>query len=276
VAVSLVLNIEDGAERKVARGDEADDLGAHWERHTMVRGHPNPTLESAFEYGSRAGIWRVLRTLREFRAPATAFCCAEALALNPAVARALVADGHEIANHGLRWANHTGLSRDEESATMRESNAQITELTGRRPTCWYSRDGISPWTRSTIVVEGFEYDSNSFNDDFPYLVQVGDVTLPVIPYAGDTNDSGLLSVFRSGRAFGSYLCDSLQALSDGDRRGPAVLSVGLHPRLVGRPAFVGGLRTFLAEARGRGLWIATRADIARYWLQRFKKCPSCR
>ncbi|WP_037367998.1 polysaccharide deacetylase family protein [Amycolatopsis orientalis] len=259
VAVSIVLNIEDGAERQTARGDSADDLGAHWERHRVVPGRRNPTLESAFEYGARAGFWRVLRVLREFEAPVTAFCCAHAL--TPPIAAALVADGHEIANHGLRWDTHTDLSPAEELSRIRSSTALLRELTGKRPACWYSRDGISPGTRAAAAAEGYSYDSNSFCDDLPYV----DGSLPVVPYAGDTNDSGLLSQFRTGRAFGAYLCDSLAMLLDDPRPGATVLSVGLHPRLIGRPAYANALRTFLRFAAEQDVWLARRDEIARYW-----------
>ncbi|WP_406630925.1 polysaccharide deacetylase family protein [Amycolatopsis sp. WGS_07] len=259
VAVSIVLNIEDGAERQTARGDRVDDLGAHWERHRVVPGQRNLSLESAFDYGARAGFWRVLRVLREFDAPVTAFCCAHAL--TPPIAAALVADGHEIANHGLRWDTHTDLSPAEEAEKIRSSTALLRELTGEHPACWYSRDGITPWTRASAAAEGYSYDSNSFSDDLPYA----DV-LPVVPYAGDTNDSGLLRQFRTGRAFGAYLCDSLAMLLDDPRPGATVLSVGLHPRLIGRPGYVNGLQTFLRYVKTQNVWLARRGEIARHWV----------
>ncbi|HEX6869888.1 MAG TPA: polysaccharide deacetylase family protein [Micromonosporaceae bacterium] len=268
VAVSLVLNIEDGAERATARGDHTDDLGAHWVRHQVVAGQRNLTLESAFDYGSRAGIWRLLRALREYQVPATAFCCAEALASNPAVADALLADCIEIANHGLRWDTHTDLDRPAQLAKIRASTALIEQRTGQRPCCWYSRDGIAPWTYEDLLAEGYQYDSNSFCDDLPYLMQVDDTDLVVVPYAGDTNDSGLLRLFRTPRAFAAYLCDSLTTLCEDRSPAPWVLSVGLHPRLIGRPAAIMALRRFLTFATQRPVWFATRAEIARYWRER--------
>jgi peptidoglycan/xylan/chitin deacetylase (PgdA/CDA1 family) len=267
VAVSVVVNIEDGAERSTARGDPVDDSLAHWERHRVFAGQRNLTLESAFDYGSRAGIWRVLRTLREFEVRATAFSCAQALQLNPAIARALVRDGHEIANHGLRWDTHTTLAPAAESVSICSSTALITELTGIRPVCWYSRDGLTPHTLAIAREQGYGYDSNSFCEDAPYTVSVGDGELPVVPYAGDTNDSGLLTSFPTAGAFSDYLCDALAMLLADARPGPSVLSVGLHPRLVGRPAYIKALRAFLAYATGPvATWFATRAEIASYWL----------
>jgi peptidoglycan/xylan/chitin deacetylase (PgdA/CDA1 family) len=267
VAISLVLNVEDGAERAIARGDRVDDTLAHWERHRVPPGRRNLTLESAFEYGSRAGIWRVLRTLREFNVKATAFCCARALELNPTLAEALVRDGHEIANHGLRWDTHTNLDRSAEVEAIRASTALIKDLTGIQPLCWYSRDGLSPDTRRSVIAQGYSYDSNSFCDDAPYTVRVGEAELPVVPYAGDTNDSGLLSLYPTARAFSDYLCDALAMLLADPRPGPFVLSVGLHPRLIGRPAYIKALRTFLTFATGTPpTWFATRAEIASYWV----------
>lgn len=265
VAVSLVLNIEDGAERRTVDGDAVDDTRPAWTVHQVPPGQRNLTLESAFDYGARAGIWRLLRTLREFDARATAFCCARALEVNPAIAAALVRDGHEIANHGLGWHTHTDLDEAAERDRIRRSTHLLERVTGQRPRCWYSRDGISRSTRQTMLDEGYGYDSNSFADDVPYSVPVGDSMLTVVPYAGDTNDSGLVSVFATGGAFGQYLCDSLEMLISDSRGISAVLSVGLHPRLIGRPAWTGGLRTFLRHARARGAWIATRAEIVAHW-----------
>lgn len=265
VAISLVLNIEDGAERSTARGDDVDDANAHWLKHSVTRGERNLSLESAFDYGSRAGIWRVLRTLREFGAPCTAFCCADALTANPSVAAALVRDGHEIANHGNQWDAHTDLDRWAEREKIRTSTRKIMALSGYSPACWYSRDGLSPWTIDTLLDEGYRYDSNSFSDDSPYCVEAVTGSMTVVPYAGDTNDSGLLNVFPTGAAFGDYLCDALKMLLSDTDTGATVLSVGLHPRLIGRPGLIGGLRTFLREAQNYHVWFATRAEIAQYW-----------
>ena len=265
VAVSLVLNIEDGAERSTARGDEVDDLNAHWIKHSASAAERNSSLESAFDYGARAGIWRVLRTLREFNAPCTAFCCAEALMANPSIAAALVRDGHEIANHGLKWNTHTNLDKRAEREEIRRSTQKILAVTGHPPTSWYSRDGISSWTLETLLDESYSYDSNSFCDDSPYSVGAGGRSMTVVPYAGDTNDSGLLSMFPTGRAFGDYLRDALEMLLSESRVGATVMSVGLHPRLIGRPGLITGLRSFLREARELGTWIAPRSEIASYW-----------
>lgn len=263
-AVSLVINVEDGAERSRARGDDADDLGAHWLMHPTSPDRRNLDLESAFEYGARAGIWRLLRLLRHHDARATAYCCATALEANPQIATALVRDGHEIADHGLTWEPHTLLSPEEERDRMHRSREIIERLTGRRPTTWYSRDGLTEHSRAAMIAEGFGYDSNSFDDDLPHPGADG-LPLPVLPYAGDTNDAALLRQYPTAAAFANHLCDALEMLLDDTREGAAVLSIGLHPRLIGRPAYIGALDALLRRAKEAGAWIATRDQIVRHW-----------
>lgn len=264
VAVSLVVNVEDGAERSIARGDVADDLGGHWLRHPAFPDQRNLDLESAFEYGARSGIWRVLRTLRRHGARATAFCCATALEANPAIAAALVRDGHEIADHGLGWDTHSHLAPEVEADLMHRSRAIIERLTAARATTWYSRDGLTLHSRSAMMDEGFGYDSNSFDDDLPHPGADG-LPLLVVPYAGDTNDSALLSQYPTADAFASFLCGALEMLQTEARQGPSVLSVGLHPRIIGRPAYIRALDVFLSRVADAGAWIATRQEIADSW-----------
>ena len=267
VAVSLVINVEEGAERSIARGDGANDLGAHWIPASASAAR-NLTLESAFEYGSRAGIWRLLRLLRKHDVRATAFCCAAALQLNPPVAAALVRDGHEIADHGHQWDTHTDLDDDAEARLIGTSRDAIEASTGHSPTSWYSRDGLKPGTRKVLAGNGFSYESNSFNDDLPHRGSgSSNPDLPVLPYAGDTNDSGLFKQFPTAAAFGNHLIAALELLADDPRGGPSVMSVGLHPRLIGRPAYIGALDHFIAHARKNGAWIATREEIVNAWIQ---------
>ncbi|MGO4806879.1 polysaccharide deacetylase family protein [Arthrobacter sp. 2MCAF15] len=267
VAVSLVINVEEGAERSIPRGDSANDLGAHWipACASAVR---NLTLESAFEYGSRAGIWRLLRILRRHDIRGTAFCCAVALQLNPSIAAALIRDGHEIADHGHQWDTHTDLDDEAEERLIRASRDAISASTGRTPTSWYSRDGLKPGTRRVLAENGFAYESNSFNDDLPHWgSDPGNPRLPVLPYAGDTNDSGLFKQFPTATAFGDHLIAALDVLLDDHRSGPSVMSVGLHPRLIGRPAYAVALDRFIAHARGKAVWFATREEIVNVWVR---------
>jgi peptidoglycan/xylan/chitin deacetylase (PgdA/CDA1 family) len=266
VAVSVVLNIEEGAERSVARGDAADDLNGHWGTHTAHPEMRNLALESAFEYGSRAGIWRVLRILRRHEVRATAFACAVALEANPRVARALVADGHEIANHGNQWDEHAHLAPIRERQLVERSTRSLQRTTGERPRCWYSRDGITAETRRIIRDAGYTYDSNDFSDDVPHAVDVDGARHMLVPYGSDTNDSSLMSTFRTGGAFTAYLRDTLEMLLVDPGQGPGMMTVALHPRVIGRPAYAGALDAFLADAATRPqVWFARRDEIARHW-----------
>ncbi|WP_345453620.1 polysaccharide deacetylase family protein [Arthrobacter gyeryongensis] len=275
VAVSLVINVEDGAERSIARGGPADDLGAHWIKHPVHPTVRNLTLESAFEYGSRAGIWRVLRILRRHNVRATAFCCATALEQNAQIAAALVRDGHEIADHGYNWDTHAGLAPDEERALITASRDSIAGSTGVPPTSWYSRDGLNRGTRDILAAAGFMYESNSFNDDLPHFgTGMGASALPVLPYAGDTNDSGLFTQFPTATAFAGHLCGTLDMMLTDSRSGPSVMNVGLHPRLIGRPAYATALDTFLSHASKNSAWIATRSQIIEAWLLNTRQVPA--
>lgn len=267
VAISVVINVEEGAERSVARGDTVDDRQGGWSEHATHPSARNLALESAFEYGSRAGIWRLLRVLDRHQVRATAFACARALELNPAVARALVARGHEIANHGYQWDEHTGRADGEEQALIGRSTASLLASTGEQPGCWYSRDGVTTDTRRLIRAAGYTYDSNSFSDDRPYALEVDGARHTIVPYAGDTNDSGLVCSFPTARVFARYLSDTLELLRTEDEPAGSLMTVALHPRLAGRPAYAGALDRFLSEAAGPGVWFATRGEIARYWEQ---------
>lgn len=243
VAVSLVINVEEGAERGAAPGKRTE-----------------------FDYGARAGIWRILRILDRHGVQATAFCCAAALEANPPVAAALAERGYEIADHGYHWDTHSGLSVEDERGLITASRDVIAASTGMIPTSWYSKDGLNPRTRETLAEEGFRYESNSFNDDLPHLGADG-IDLPVLPYAGDTNDSGLMSQYPTGGAFADHLIGCLDFQLDDPRPGPSVLSVGLHPRVIGRPAYAGALDRFVEHAVSRGAWIATREEIVRAWAE---------
>jgi peptidoglycan/xylan/chitin deacetylase (PgdA/CDA1 family) len=266
VAISVVLNIEEGAERSVARGDAVDDLNGHWAAHSVHPNRRNLDLESAFEYGARAGIWRVLRILRAHDVRATAFACALALELNPLVARALVRDGHEIANHGFQWDEHAGLSPEVEKALIERSTASLERTTGERPRCWYTRDGVNPETRRLIRALGYTYDSNAFAEDQPYYTEVDGIPHVLVPYASDTNDSSLVRTFRTGGAFEAYLRDTLEMLREDTRRGASLMTLGLHPRVIGRPAYARALDSFLTHATALpDVWFARRDEIADHW-----------
>lgn len=274
IAVSFVLNYEEGAENCVLDGDPASEtflseiIGAQAfpDRHL--------SMESLYEYGSRAGVWRLLRLFESHGLPLTVFGVAMALKRHPEVAAACVALGHEIACHGLRWISYQAVDEDTERAHIAEAVSILRELTGRAPLGWYTgRD--SPRTRRLVLEHGgFLYDSDSYADDLPYWVDGLEPGAPhlVIPYALDSNDMRFATAqgFNSGSQFFDYLRDAFDTLyAEGDPAGldaPKMLSIGLHCRLAGRPGRAAALARFLDYLQGhRDVWICRRADIARHW-----------
>jgi putative urate catabolism protein len=235
------------------------------------------SMESLYEYGSRAGLWRVLRLFEERKLPLTVFGVAMALKRNPDAVSAFRELGHEIACHGLRWISYQNVDEATERAHMQEAVQIIRELTGEAPLGWYTgRD--SPNTRRLVVEHGgFAYDADHYGDDLPFWQQVetGDGSLAphqVVPYTLDTNDMRFAAMqgFNSGTQFFDYLKDAFDVLyAEGDPKGlnqPKMLSIGLHCRLVGRPARAAALARFLDYVASHDqVWITRRIDIARHW-----------
>jgi peptidoglycan/xylan/chitin deacetylase (PgdA/CDA1 family) len=235
------------------------------------------SVESVYEYGSRAGVWRILRLLRDRGVRATVFGTAMALERHPAVVETLLKDGHEIATHGWRWISYQEIDERTEREHMARAVESLHRLTGQTPEGWYTgRD--SPNTRRLVVEHGgFVYDADSYADDLPYWVEVETAggTKPhlVVPYALDTNDMRFATVqgFNSGGSFYAYLRDAFNVLyAEGDPEGldaPKMLSVGLHCRIAGRPGRLAALARFLDHVlRQPNVWIARRIDIARHWI----------
>lgn len=273
VAVSLVVNYEEGAERSIAQGDPADEdivVFGGWSSDPARR---NMMKESFFEYGSRVGIWRYLAMLREYDLRATFMACGQALEMNPEAARAIARDGHEICGHGYRWQGMAGMTPDEERAEIRACKAAIEATTGLTPVGWYVREDITENTRAILAEEGFLYDSNSYADDLPYFVQAGRGRHLVVPYSGDTNDARFWGPgsLATGDDLFSVLRDSLDVLLAEGETVSKMMSVGIHLRIGGRPSVAAGVRRFLDYARGQdGVWFATREEIARWWLEHFQ------
>ncbi|NLU82168.1 allantoinase PuuE [Rhodococcus sp. HNM0569] len=275
IAVQFVLNYEEGAERNVLDGD------AHSETFLseMTPADPFPdrhmSMESLYEYGSRAGLWRVLRVFERRGLPLTIFAVAQAMERNPEAAAAFGELGHEIACHGLRWLNYQLVDERIEREHMARAVEVLTGLTGSAPLGWYTgRD--SPNTRALVVEHGgFLYDSDSYADDLPYWVQVphaggeGATDHLVVPYALDTNDMRFASPagFPSGDQFFAFLRDAFDTLyAEGAAGAPKMLSVGLHCRIAGRPARTASLERFLDHVQSHDdVWITRRVDIARHW-----------
>ena len=269
LALQIVLNYEEGAENSVLHGDAASEtflseiIGA--EAYSGVR---HKSMESLYEYGSRAGLWRLLRIFRERDIRVTVFGVAMALQRNPEAVRAMLEDGHEIASHGWRWINYQFVDEEIERSHIKLAVDAITELTGSPPLGWYTgRD--SPNTRRLVVEHGgFLYDADSYADDLPYWEEVDGKPHLVVPYTLDANDMRFATSqgFNTGEQFFTYLRDTFDLLYREGETAPKMMSVGLHYRLIGRPGRAGALERFLDYVRQHdGVWICRRVEIARHW-----------
>ena len=274
VAVQIVMNYEEGSEYTIGDGDGISETyltevpGA-----TLGPGARDLIVESIYEYGSRAGFWRLMRMFGERGIPITVFGAALALERNPAAAAAIRAAGYEVCSHGWRWISFAGMDVDEERAQMRRAIASLTQTIGERPYGWYCRYAPSDNTRRLVVEEGgFLYDSDAYNDDLPYWTQVDGKPHLVIPYTLDNNDMkfSVAPGFTSGEGFFAYLKDAFDVLYREGATQPKMMSVGLHTRLAGRPGRAAALERFLDYVLGfDGVWIARRVDIARHWIATF-------
>ena len=282
IALQFVLNYEEGGESNVLHGDAGSEqflseiIGAqsYQARHM--------SMESVYEYGSRAGVWRLLEEFSSRGLPLTVFAVAMALQRHPELASALVRLQHEIACHGLRWIHYQHMEQAEEREHMQRALEIITDLTGSRPLGWYTgRD--SPNTRRLVVEQGdLLYDSDYYGDDLPLWKQVetSDGELKnhlVVPYTLDTNDMRFATAqgFNSGEQFYQYLCDSFDVLYAEGAKSPKMMSVGLHCRLVGRPGRFRALQRFLDHVQAHPqVWICRRVDIARHWIDSHPPQPA--
>jgi putative urate catabolism protein len=271
VAVQIVMNYEEGSEYAIPDGDPTSETyltevpGA-----TLGPGKRDLIVESIYEYGSRAGFWRLLRLFAERQLPVTVFGAALALERNPEAARAIAAAGHEVCSHGWRWIGFQNMSIDEERDQMRRAIASLERTVGQRPLGWYCRYAPSPNTRRLVVEEGgFLYDSDAYNDDLPYWTRVDGKPHLIIPYTLDANDMkfSVAPGFTSPDGFYGYLKDAFDVLYAEGKTSPKMMSVGLHTRLAGRPGRARALERFLDDITGRDdVWVARRVDIARHWI----------
>ena len=272
LAVSLVINYEEGSERSLAMGDPDQESMTEWGSYAIPDGTRNLAMESMYEYGSRVGIWRILDILEQARVPATFHACALAFEQNPEVARAAVDAGHEICSHGYRWEEVFRLSEDQEREHIRLAIASFEKTCGKRPVGWYCRYGPSIHTRRLLIEEGgFLYDSDAYNDDVPYFVEVEGTRQLVVPYTSDVNDFRYWNSpgLTQAADFLEYMQESFDVLYDESASGPRMISVGLHPRMVSRPGRVRAIKRFIEYAqRHQDVWFASREEIARAWLAR--------
>ncbi|WP_288477607.1 allantoinase PuuE [uncultured Pseudomonas sp.] len=273
IALSFVLNYEEGGERNILHGDkESEAFLSEMVAAQPLPGVRNMSMESLYEYGSRAGVWRILELFARHQVPLTIFAVAMAAERHPEVIRAMVQAGHEICSHGYRWIDYQYMDEAEERAHLQRAIEILTELTGERPLGWYTgRTG--PNTRRLVMEEGgFLYDSDTYDDDLPYWEPDTPTGKPhlVIPYTLDTNDMRFTQVqgFHTAEQFFQYLKDAFDTLYEEGATAPKMLSIGLHCRLIGRPGRLVGLKRFLEYAQGHeGVWFARRVDIARHWYQ---------
>ncbi|KKB64884.1 allantoinase [Robbsia andropogonis] len=275
IALQFVLNYEEGGENNILHGD----AGSEQFLSEIVGAASYParhmSMESIYEYGSRAGVWRILREFEKRRLPLTVFAVGMALERHPDLASAFTELGHEIACHGWRWIHYQDMPRDKEAEHMRLGMEAITRLTGSRPLGWYTgRD--SPQTRQLVAeYGGFLYDSDYYGDDLPFWTNVrtqqrGTVPQLIVPYTLDTNDMRFATPqgFNTAEQFFVYLRDSFDVLYAEGADTPKMMSVGMHCRLLGRPGRFIALQRFLDHvARHDRVWICRRDHIARHWHQ---------
>jgi allantoinase len=282
IALQFVLNYEEGAENCVLDGDQSSEVFLSEIANAQAFPMRHMSMESLYEYGSRAGVWRVLRVFERHQLPLTVFAVAAAVRRNAEVAAAFKELGHEIACHGLRWISYQLLDEATERAHMAEAIAILRDIFGTAPLGWYTgRD--SPNTRRLLVEHGgVLYDADSYADDLPYWTEVPvhagsearRVPHLVIPYTLDTNDMRFVTAqgFNSGTQFFDYLKAAFDTLyREGDPNGldaPKMLTVGLHSRLIGRPGRIAALERFMDYVLEHSqVWICRRLDIARHWIK---------
>lgn len=268
IAVQIVLNYEEGGENCVLHGDAASETflsdivgaAAYPARHM--------SMESLFEYGSRAGVWRLLRLFKRFNVPVTVFAVADALKRYPEMAEAFLKHGHEIAAHGLKWISYQDVDEATERAHIAETVEIIAKLAGEKPLGWYT-GRTSPNTRRLVVEHGgFAYDADDYSDDLPFWTRTHGAPHLIVPYTLDANDMRFATAqgFNTSEHFFMYLKDTFDVLYAEGETAPKMLSIGLHCRLSGRPGRLAAIERFLAYAcKHENVWFARRIDIAAHW-----------
>ena len=275
IAVQFVLNYEEGAENSILHGDNASEaflseiVGAK-----AYEGVRHMSMESIYEYGSRAGVWRILNLFKEFDVPVTIFAVALAIARNRELADYLVEQNYDICAHGFRWIDYQFVDEKTEREHIKDCISVLTEYLGKRPEGWYTGRN-SPNTRKLIVEEGgFLYDSDTYDDDLPYWSDEfgAEKKHLIIPYTLDVNDMRFASPqgFNSGDQFFNYLKDTFDALYLEGEVSPKMMSVGMHARILGRPGRIMAMRRFLEYVKTfDDVWLCTRREIADHWYKNF-------
>jgi len=271
LAVQIVMNYEEGSEYSIPDGDGTSEMyltevpGA-----TLGPGKRDLIVESVYEYGSRAGFWRLMRMFAQRDIKVTVFGAALALERNPEAARAIREAGHEVCSHGNRWVGFQDMPEEEEREQMRIAVDSIARTIGQRPQGWYCRYAPSENTRRLVVEEGgFLYDSDAYNDDLPYWVRESGKDHLVIPYTLDVNDMkfSVAPGFSAPSGYFEYMRDAFDVLYEEGKTAPKMMSIGLHTRLAGRPGRAKALANFLDHVLSHDdVWVCRRIDIAHHWI----------
>ena len=272
LALQIVLNYEEGGENCVLNGDKYSEtflseiIGAK-----AIKGR-HISMESIYEYGSRAGFWRLHKLFKDKNIPVTIFGVGLALEQNPEVCEAIKNGNYEVAAHGYRWIDYQDVKKSIEKKHMQQAIKTIKKIFGSRPLGWYT-GRCSPNTRDLVFDEGgFLYDSDSYSDDLPYWEKRGSKRQLIIPYTLDNNDMRFATNqgFNTGDHFYNYLKDSFDTLYEEGKTSPKMMSVGLHCRLIGRPGRIQSLKKFLDYVlKFDDIWICKRIDIAKHWIKNY-------
>lgn len=265
LAVSFVINVEEGAELFLGDGDERNESA--YEINELVENAPDLAMSSHFDYGSRRGWNRIRGEFLERGAVATINACGRAVAATPWIAQQAVEDGHEIAAHGWRWERHAGMEENHERDVIARTNQVLAEISGERVRGWHVRSSASVNTRRLLIEQGIEYDSNAYDDDVPVAMTVGGVPHVVLPYGFDTNDMRFFTGhFIRDADFADYCIAAIDQLRLEARTATRMLTIGLHTRIIGRPGRIAGLARVLDHLAGAPeVWIARRDRIADHW-----------
>ena len=272
LALQFVLNYEEGGENSVLNGDKYSEtflseiIGAK-----AIKGR-HMSMESIYEYGSRAGFWRLDKLFKENKIPVTIFGVGLALKQNPEVCNAIKNGDYEIAAHGYRWIDYQDIKKSVEKKHMQQAIKIIKDIFGSRPSGWYT-GRCSPNTRDLVFEDGgFLYDSDSYSDDLPYWEERGKKKQLIVPYTLDNNDMRFATNqgFNTGDHFYNYLKDSFDVLYEEGKTNPKMMSVGLHCRLIGRPGRIQSLKRFIDYvSKFDDIWICKRVDIAKHWIKNY-------
>ncbi|MGI9478559.1 MAG: polysaccharide deacetylase family protein [Hyphomicrobiaceae bacterium] len=270
LALNFVINVEEGSEPSVQDGEGFTEV-QHTEAFGRQQGLEGRDLagEGMFEYGSRVGIWRLFRLFQARDLPVTLFACALALERNPPLAEAIRETGYDVCSHGWRWIKHYQLSETEEREHIAKAVTSLERTTGQRPLGWYCRYGPSLNTRRLVVEHGgFLYDSDYYGEELPFWKTVDGQPHLVVPYSLTNNDGKYAGWVGTSDEWFSFVRDAFDILYEEGLTHPKMMSVGLHPRLIGHPARVMGLKRFLDYVTTKpDVWVTRRLDIANHWIE---------